>query len=162
MNKDVFSKWWFWVIVVLACLLVSSVVFVEDIIQTGEQETTAEETQTDAPETEPIKEYMVRTVTQLIADLEANAMNAKEKYEGEYVEITGRVDTIDASGVYIGLYPSDDEWALTGVTCLLKNKKQKEFVRTISTGDIVTVRGKITSVGELMGFSLNIEEFVEN
>lgn len=162
MNKDVFSKWWFWVIVVLACLLVSSVVFVEDIIQTGEQETTAEETQTDAPETEPSREYMVRTVTQLIADLEANAMNAKEKYEGEYVEITGRVDTIDASGVYIGLYPSDDEWALTGVTCLLKNKKQKEFVRTISTGDIVTVRGKITSVGELMGFSLNIEEFVEN
>jgi lysyl-tRNA synthetase class II len=162
MNRDVFSKWWFWIIVVLACLLVSSVVFVEDIIQTGEQETTAEETQIDAPETEPSREYMVRTVTQLIADLEANAMNAKEKYEGEYVEITGRVDTIDASGVYIGLYPSDDEWALTGVTCLIKNKKQKEFVRTISTGDIVTVRGKITSVGELMGFSLNIEEFVEN
>lgn len=124
-------------------------------------ETKAEtEAKTEA-KTEPSKQYIVCTVSQLVAELDANAMNAKEKYEGEYVEVTGRVDVIDASGSYICLYPADDEWAFTSVQCFVKNKKQKEFVRTISTGDIVTVRGKMTSVGEILGFTMNIEEFVE-
>lgn len=118
------------------------------------------EARTEA-KTEPSKTYIVCTVSQLVAELEANAMNAKEKYEGEYVEVTGRVDVIDASGSYICLYPEDDEWAFTSVQCFVKNKAQKEFIRSISKGDIVTVRGKITSVGEILGFSLNIEEFVE-
>lgn len=124
-------------------------------------ETKAEtEAKTEA-KTEPSKAYIVCTVSQLVAELEANAMNAKEKYENEYVEVTGRVDSIDASGAYIGLYPEDDEWAFIGVTCIVKNKNQTDFIRSISTGDIVTVRGKMTSVGEILGFTMNIEEFVE-
>lgn len=120
-------------------------------------ETSADESEV----TEPSTKYSVHSVSELVADLEANALNAKEKYEGEYVEITGRVDVIDASGQYICLYPEDNEWILIDVQCFIKNKEQKEFVKSIKTGDVVTIRGKITSVGEIMGYSLNIHEFVK-
>jgi len=37
----------------------------------------------------------------------------------------------------------------------------KQNVMELSVGDPVTVRGKITSVGEVLGYSLNIDSFVE-
>lgn len=161
-KKPFYKKWWFWVVAVLFCLWVIGGVlseFEEDNVESSTKET--EETTVAESPTEPSSKYMVVTVSQLVADLDANALNAKEKYKGAYVEITGRVDVIDASGNYIGLYSTDKGWDLTNVHCDIKNKEQKEFVRSISTGDIVTLRGKITSVGEVLGYNLDIHEFVE-
>lgn len=158
MKKPIYKKWWFWVIVVV---LVIAIIPAEEEAEgsenpsDGETETTIEETTT-----EPSQKYMVRSVSELVADLEKNALNAKEQYDGEYVEITGRVDVIDASGNYISLYPTDNEWAFTGVQCFVDGKEQKEFIRNISAGDVVTLRGKITAVGEVLGYTLNIHEFV--
>ena len=88
-------------------------------------------------------------------------MLAKDTYKGKYVEITGRVNVIDADGQYISLEPSDNPWSLQDVTCEVDGKKQKEYIKGISIGDIVTIRGKITSVDEVWGYDLDIHEFVD-
>ena len=150
---------------VVASVLVLGVAGIASSLEEAEQgdedlESQTKVTKVAATTTNPKKEYLVCSVSELVDALDANALNAKEKYEGQYVEITGRVDVIDASGRYISLYPEDDEWEFTDVQCFVENKEQKEFIKTINTGDIVTVRGKITSVGEILGYSLEIHEFV--
>ncbi len=107
----------------------------------------------------PNIKYNSYTVAKLIQDLESNALTAKEKHTYEYVQITGRIDSIDASGKNFYLYPSNNEWALQGVLCNVQTDDQKEKLKTFSTGNTVTVKGKITLVGEILGYSLDIYGF---
>lgn len=130
------------------------VVAERDALLRGEQTTESETTEHGS-------EYLVRSVSEMMNELDANALNAKEFYTDKYVEITGRVDVIDANGKYICLYPPDNEWAFTGVQCSVETKEQLEAVKKISTGDIVTLRGEITMVGEVLGYYLDIHSFVE-
>lgn len=123
------------------------------------EQTTEATTPTTTAATAPIEEYLAYSVSEMVEDLESNALNAKEFYKGKKVEITGRVDVIDASGKYISLYPEDNEFSFTGVQCFVKNKEQLESVKKITKGDIVTIRGEITMVGEILGYNLNIHSF---
>lgn len=150
-RNPIYKKWWFWIIIVIL------IIAIIPTSNNGE----GDEKQADETQTETSLEYLMISVTELVNDLEGNALNAKEQYEGKCVEISGRVDVIDASGEYICLYPENSEWSLLSVQCSIENKEQREFVKTISTGDIVTLRGKITSVGEVLGYYLDIHEFVE-
>lgn len=119
-------------------------------------------TETEAPtEPEPEDEYLVCTVSELVDALEGNALNAKETYEGKYIEVTGRVETIDASGEYICLYPTDESWSVYYVQCFIKTDEHLEVVKGVKTGDTVTLRGEIIMVGEVLGYGLNIHSFVE-
>ena len=45
-----------------------------------------------------------------------------------------------------------------GVQCYIKNDDQKTAIMDMSIGDTVIVKGKITDVGEVMGYSLDIDE----
>lgn len=116
------------------------------------------ETPKQEAEPEPKITYTVYTVTQMMDDLDKNALKAESTYKDQYVEITGRLGTIDSSGKYITLYPEDNEWAFVGVQCYIKNEEQKAKVMEMSTDDIVTLKGKIKSVGEVLGYSLDIDE----
>ena len=108
---------------------------------------------------EPIT-YTAYSVNDMMNDLSSNAMAASDKYKDQYLEITGRLDVIDSSGKYISLYP-DDEFAIIGVTCNLTNDDQKSAVAKMQKGQTVTVKGKCTSVGEVIGYSLDIDEIVQ-
>ena len=101
-------------------------------------------------------EYTPCTVNDMINDLENNAMNASEKYKGQYIEVTGKLSNIDSSGKYISLYP-DDDFAIIGVQCYIKNDEQKQVISKMSKGDTVTLKGKCTDVGEVLGYSLDID-----
>lgn len=109
-------------------------------------------------DSEPEITYTAYTVTQMMDDLDNNALKAESTYKDQYVEITGRLNVIDSSGKYISLYPEDDEWAFVGVQCNIKNEDQKAKVMEMSTGDIVTLKGKVKSVGEVLGYTLDIDE----
>ena len=50
-----------------------------------------------------------------------------------------------------------DDWAVIGVTCYIKNDEQLDKVKSMSVDQEVTVRGKITEVGEVLGYSLDID-----
>ena len=102
--------------------------------------------------------YTAYTVTQMMDDLNSNSLKAESTYKDQYVEITGRLDVIDSSGKYISLFPENDEFAFIGVQCYIKNDEQKQKVMEMSTGDIVTLKGKVKLVGEVIGYSLDIDE----
>lgn len=112
---------------------------------------------TKTTETEVKKEYIVCTVDELVNVLNDNALKAEETYKGKYLEVTGRLGVIDSSGKYISLY-NDDMFSITGVQCYIKSDEQKKQVLEMSIDDKITLKGKCKSVGELMGYSLDIEE----
>lgn len=122
--------------------------------------TNTSESTEETAKTEESKEEITYTqvsVSQMMNDLDANAMNASDKYKDQYLEITGRLSTIDSSGKYISLLPEDDEFAIIGVQCYIQNEEQKTAVSSLTVGQTVTLRGKCTSVGEVLGYSLDID-----
>ena len=146
------------------CLIVVLVVVVLGIlamVMSGgsdadtEQKPSAEQ-KTDTVQEEVI-EYTPYTVDDMMEELDGNAMAASEKYKNQYVEISGRLSTIDSDGKYISVLPANDDWAIIGVQCYLKSDEQKEVVKTLSAGDAITVRGKIKEAGEIMGYTLDID-----
>lgn len=122
----------------------------------------AENEKKEAKEEEPKEEvsYVPYSVSQMMSDLDNNAMNAETNYKDQYVEITGILSNIDSSGKYISLFPEDNEYAFIGVQCYIKTDDQKSKVAGMSKGDIVTLRGKVTSVGEVLGYSMDIDEIL--
>lgn len=102
-------------------------------------------------------EYTAYTVDDMMAEAKNNAMAASDKYKDQYVEISGKLGVIDSDGKYISVLPANDEWAIIGVTCYIKNDEQKEVVKGLSIGDSIVVKGKITEVGEVFGYYLDID-----
>ena len=93
-------------------------------------------------------------------ELHDNALKAETKYNNKYIEITGRLSTIDSDGMYISLERTDEVITFDSVLCSLKNDTQRNQVMEMSRGNIVTLRGKIISIGEIIGYSLVIDEIV--
>lgn len=93
--------------------------------------------------------------------LKSNALKAEKTYKDQYLEVTGKLSVIDSSGKYFSLNPLNDEWAITGITCYLKNNEQRDYLAELSTGDTLTVRVKCTSVGEVFGYYGDLIEFVK-
>ena len=105
--------------------------------------------------------YTVYTVDKLVEDLRANALKAEETYQDQYVELTGRINGIDSDGSYISIEPVNDRYTLLWVQCFLKDDAQVEAVKDMAVGDVITVRGQITDIGEILGYLMDVAEFVE-
>jgi len=113
----------------------------------------------EACETEPTK-YRLNIpgiCDEMIDDLEANAMNATDKYKGKYIQVTGKLSNIDAQGSYISLSKEANDFTLLSVQCFIKTDEQKEAIKTMNKGDTITLKGKCTDVGEILGYTLNID-----
>ena len=124
----------------------------------GSGEETSENQGTEVKQEEQTpKEYKTCSVGEMMDLLEGNALKAESTYQDQYVEITGRLSNIDSDGKYISLVDQNDEWAFSGIQCYLTTDEQKEQVMEMSVDDIVTLRGKIKSVGEVLGYSLDID-----
>lgn len=119
----------------------------------GSSNSSSEAKQTEAT---PI-EYTAVSVNDMMSDLDGNAMGASDKYKGKHLEITGVLTNIDASGKYINLM-ADGDFEIIGVQCYIKNDDQKSKVAALTKGDTVTLKGKCTDVGEVLGYSLDIDE----
>jgi len=160
-KKPIYKRGWFVALCVIVVIAVASSAGGEKSAPAG---SAAGEGAVSASVSAPAEQEIVYTVCkvdEMVDMLGGNAMKAESTYDDQYVEVTGRLDVIDSDGKYISLYPIKNEWALTGVQCYIKNDVQKQQIIEMSKGDRVTVRGKITSVGELLGYQLNIIEIVE-
>lgn len=102
-------------------------------------------------------EYTTVSVNDMMTALNDNAMGASDKYKGKYLEITGKLTNIDAAGKYIDLM-ADGDFEIIGVQCYIKNDDQKAKISSLTKGDTVTLKGKCTDVGEVLGYSLDITE----
>lgn len=138
-TKPITKRVWFWI------LLVAVILFLVDNFLS-----------TDYVPIED-REYMAVTVDEMYDELNDNAVNAGEKYSGAFVEVTGILEVIDSDGKYISLAPLNDKYTLDGVQCYITNDEQLETVKGLSRGDKVTVKGKIVNIGEIFGYSLNID-----
>lgn len=103
--------------------------------------------------------YTHYDVTELFDALKSNAMKAQSDFKGQYVEIEGYLSVIDSDGKYIsvGAAPDNYTYVLQSVHCNIKNDAQKQQIMNINTDSPIVVRGKITSVGEVMGFTLDMD-----
>ena len=149
-KKPIYKRWWF---ILLVVLIVLSII--------GGLGGTDTDTPTDTPakveEKEPGIEYAEYTVDELIKDLEKNAASAKDKYDGQYVELTGRLSYVNSDGIDFGIKPLESGLWLESVTCYIKDKEQKENVKEHEVEEKITVKGKITDVGEILGYDLHLD-----
>lgn len=147
-KKPLYKKWWVWAVVLIIVVIATT--------SGGGSETPVGTNQ--PTQQEQNIEYTVYSVSELVKDLEENALKAEKKYVDQYVEITGKLGTIDSDGSYISLQPTDNPYSFTNVQCFIKNDEQLNKVLEMSKGDTVTLTGQITSVGELLGYSVDIAE----
>lgn len=138
-KKPIYKRWWFIVLIVFVIIM---------LLLSGEE----------APDLDSI-EYTKYTVDELEAILDENAAKAAE-LNGQYIELTGELTVIDSSGEYIGLYALDDVFDFEGVMCYITNDEQLAQVKEFKAGDKITVRGKITDVGEIFGFTIDMTEIL--
>lgn len=106
--------------------------------------------------------YYEISVDEMLNALYTNALATEEVLDGAYVEITGKLSVIDSDGKYISLSSSRTTlFSFQNVTCYLKLDSHLEQVGGMSIGDIVVIKGKITDVGEVIGFKLDIHEILD-
>ena len=147
--KPIYKRVWFWVLMILAISAIGS---------SGG----SEEEQKEVQQQEQVEiSYASYTVKQLMKDLDENALKAENTYQDQYVELSGTLNVIDSDGRYISLVPTGDAFAIIGVQCYMQNEEQVEQVMEMSVGDTIVVRGQITDIGEIMGYTLDIDQFVK-
>ena len=148
-----------WVVLIILIGAIIGAVAGESDSKSGGSTTTATSSTASEQKKEeatPI-EYTSVSVNDMMDALNNNAMGASDKYKGKYLEITGKLTNIDASGKYIDLM-ADGDFEIIGVQCYIKNDDQKAKIASMSKGDTVTLKGKCTDVGEVLGYSLDIDE----
>lgn len=105
-------------------------------------------------------DYVKVKVSDLIDVLQSNALKASDSYKNTYLEISGYLDVIDSSGDYISINAGDNDWSMVNVQCFIKNDDQKAVIMDMNKGDSIVIKGKCTDVGELLGYSINIDEVI--
>lgn len=152
-KKPIWTKWWIWTIIIIVIIAIAS--------SGGENESTNSTNSDNQIKQEENIVYEEYTVSQMVDDLSSNAMAAEQKYAGKHLQISGKLEVIDSDGKYISLSPANNDFSLTNVQCNLKNDEQKAYVATLSKGDTITVKVKIKSIGEILGYQADIIEFVK-
>ncbi len=153
-KKEIYKQWWFWLIIIFWFFVIVGAL--------GEDTETNSNTSNNSgsQNSTPTIEYTKVDIDDMENELENNAAAASEKYKGKYLEVTGRLGTIDSSLKYFSLESPTDKWDLTGIYCRLKDSKTREFVKTLSRNQIISVKGQITDVGEVLGYYMNVDEIV--
>lgn len=155
-KKPFYKKWWFILLVVLVIL--GAIAGKKEESAKSESDQTQNQTSTVKKEAKKEVVYEKITAKQMISDLEGNAMKAANTYKGKDYEITGVLGNIDAQGAYVTIEPSSDSITITGIQAYVKNDDQKKVITELSKGDKITVKGKIKDVGEVFGYSVDIDE----
>jgi hypothetical protein len=95
----------------------------------------------------------------MLEELNANALRAEEKYQNRYVEIKGKIRSFDSDGKYIAIVPCGaSEWSFETVQCYLTDDAHKAFLLEKNVGDAVTIKGKVVTIGEVIGYGVKIAE----
>lgn len=149
-----------WIIIaIVALIIIGSASGGEDEPKKVENNNpgTSVSTEAAAVETKVI-EYQSVNISDLISTLKANALKAEKTYQDAYVEITGYLSNIDSDGDYVSITATKDAWDFDTVQCYITDDAQLDIVLEKSVGDEVTIKGQITSIGEILGYSLDIDE----
>lgn len=100
--------------------------------------------------------YKEVTTDMLVDELKENALRADASYNDEHIKLTGKLYSIDSSGKYFNLEPMNDPWSFTSITCYVTDDSQLDQIIQMNKGDIITISGQVTLVGEVLGYSIDI------
>lgn len=157
--KSIFKKWWFWVIIFVVAIAIigSSTDSTESAADSAVTDTTA--TETPAVDTTSTVVYEKVDLQQMLDDLDTNALKAEKTYQDKYIQIACKIANFDSDGKYISVEPVNaSEWNFITAMCYIKNDAQLDFLLEKSVGDTVTIEGKVISIGEVLGYSINIDQ----
>ena len=152
--NPIYKRWWFWLIVVFGVIIIVGVGSTSDEEtnlgnEKGSSSTTVENN---------ADKYTKVDLHQMLDELDENALKAEKTYNNAYIEVTGKIANFDSDGSYITIQPVNaDQWNFQTVMCYIKNNEQLDYLLEKSKGDQVTIKGKIISVGEVIGYSLKID-----
>lgn len=157
MSKKKGGKLKWVVLAVIAVGVIGAVGGNSDSNTTSSSSTSAKTESAKEVDTSTPIEYTAVSVNDMMSQLDDNPLGASKQYKDQYLEITGKLGNIDASGDYIDLM-ADGDFEIIGVQCYIKNDEQESKVTSMKMGDMVTLKGKCTDVGEVLGYSFDIEE----
>ena len=147
-SRPWFKKKRFWTLGIIAVFAIGSALSGGG----GSSDTTTNQGSTEVEAEAPAIEV---TAEQLLSELEANALSAKNTWNDKRVKITGTLYNIDASGDYFSLR-GNNEFSFINVQVYIDDS----FVETVSAfkkGQTVTVTGVVSDVGEILGYSVKAQ-----
>jgi len=96
-------------------------------------------------------------VEDMLLDLEQNEMRAQKKYSGKWFKITGTLGSMDSEGEYFSL--EGNVFRMVSIHCKLPKDKREQLTDKLinmEKGDQIVVKGKVTDMGEIMGYHVTI------
>lgn len=160
-KAPIYKKWWFWgiVVIIVIAAFAGSGGDGEPADKPSDDGNTKVEATSPVQPAEPEVEYTAYDVTELFDALNNNALKAEKTYNGQYVEITGHLGTIDSSGNYIciGADENNYDYLFQSIHCNVKSDEQLDKIMELNSNDVITVKGKIVDVGEAIGYTLDID-----
>ena len=95
------------------------------------------------------------TVSELQDALYDNALDIATVHQNEDVEVEGYLYSVDRNGAYFSIDNGQKNAILVDdIRCEITAEKQKEQIIKMRTGDHVLVRGMITSIDEILGYTM--------
>ena len=153
-KKPIYKRWWFITLVAIVVIVIAANLGSDK--DNGTQTAIAPEAGSQEQPVEEEKTPIVLPADDLILALRENALNAANTYNGAYVEVTGKLSNIDSAGKYFSISEINDGFFLDTIMCYIK-KEHREAVANLTRDQRVTVVGTIRSVGEVMGYGLDVE-----
>ena len=117
----------------------------------------SDDSETESAVEETPTEFMQASVEKMLSDLSQNEMRAQKTYGGKYMEVTGTLGSMDSEGEYFSL--DDNSFGLLSVHCKIPKSNREAITNKLielEKGDIIVVKGKITDMGEIMGYNLTV------
>ena len=125
----------------------------------------SEDSETESVSNEDVPSQMEQvTVGEMTKVLDENEMRAQKMYSGKWLEITGYLGNMDSEGEYFSLESNSARVFSTDVKCSIPSDKREaitEKLANMNKGDKIKVKGKVTDMGEIMGYTVSIIDVVK-
>lgn len=147
-----------WIVIVVVAIIIIGAIASNGSDESKKTSTSSSSDESKSSSSEEKVEYTSYSAQELVDDLKANSLNASDKYKDQYVEVTGVLSTVDSSGKYISISASTEDYSFVNIACYINDDAQKEEIKKLSTGDELTIKGKVTDVGEVLGYSIDMDK----
>ena len=152
-KKPVYKRVWFWILIVIVIMIIAAAA--------GSGDSDSDSSSSGGKQTETKqsakRNYKAVTASALQKALEDNAASAADQYKGKYLAVTGPFSVIDSDGEYMTI--STGEYEIIDIHCNFKTDAQRKKAKSLHKGQTIPVKGKITDVGEVRGYSMDIDSF---
>lgn len=101
----------------------------------------------------------IRTI-ELIDALKDDVKVARNSYLNKNLAIIGKVRVIDSKFQYITIYPVNHNFEVLGIQCHIYDKDIKNQIKKMKKGQILTVKGTVTDVSKVAGYSIDVDEII--